>query len=317
MLAYFRAPLAAGELAKRTLADTIEDGVPGLAAQLAFYFLLAVFPALLFLISLLAYLPVQPAISVVLARLDAFLPTDVIVIVREHVAQILTGDSGGVMTLAVAGAIWSSSTAMTAIISALNHAYDIEESRPWWRTRLLAVALTLALSLFVALAFALVVGGTDLGRWMAGLLGAGEAFAATWTVTQWPVAFALVVFAVDLVYHVAPNRKTEWVWITPGSLLATALWLAASAGFKIYVQNFGNYVAVYGAIGSVIVLMLWFYLSGFALLVGAELNAEIDKAVSPPESGGASDSKKKIGPEGDKAGKASLGVFAGNRVRHS
>jgi membrane protein len=152
---------------------------------------------------------------------------------------------------------------------------------------------------------------------MAGLLGAGEAFAATWRVAQWPVAFALVVFAVDLVYYVAPNRKTAWVWITPGSLLATTLWLAASAGFKIYVQNFGNYVAVYGAIGSVIVLMLWFYLSGFALLLGAELNAEIDKPVSPPESGGASDSRKKIGPEGDKAGKASLGVFAGNRVRHS
>jgi membrane protein len=301
VFAYFRAPLGWGELARRTAADTLEDGVPGLAAQLAFYFFLAVFPTLLFLVSLLSYLPVEPAIGAVLTDLEAFLPSDVLALVREHIDQVLAGNSGGLMTFAIAGAIWSSSTAMTAIISALNRAYDIQESRAWWRTRLLAVGLTITLALFVVIAFGLVVGGADLGRWIAEQVGAGEIFALTWAVAQWPVALLLVVFAVDLVFYLAPNADTEWVWITPGSLLATALWLLASVGFKVYVQNFSNYAAVYGAIGSVIVLLLWFYMSGFSLLVGAELNAEIDRALDAEGSRQAATEKKKIGPAADKA----------------
>jgi membrane protein len=301
MFAYFRAPLTWRELAQQTIVDTFEDGVPGLAAQLAFYFLLAVFPALLFLVSLLSYLPVEPAVGAVLTRLATFLPSEVLSLVRDHVEQVLGGDSGGLMTFAIAGAIWSSSTAMTAIISALNQAYDIDESRPWWRTRLLAIVLTIALSLFAVIAFALVVGGADLGRWAADQLGAGDAFAAVWTVAQWPVALLLVVFAIDLVYYLGPNADAEWVWITPGSLLATVLWLAASIGFKVYVQNFSNYTAIYGAIGSVIVLMLWFYMSGFALLIGAELNAEIDKALDAQTARTEGSERKRIGPAADRA----------------
>jgi membrane protein len=298
---YFRAPLTWRALARRTIADTLEDGVPGLAAQLAFYFFLAVFPTLLFLVSLLSYLPVEPAIGAVLGRLETFLPREVLALVHDHIQQVLQGDSSGLMTFAIAGAIWSSSTAMTAIISALNRAYDIEESRRWWRTRLLAIALTIALALFVVIAFGLVVGGIDLGRWVAERVGAGDAFALVWAVAQWPLAFLLVVFAVDLVYYFAPNADTEWVWITPGSLLATGLWLLASIGFKVYVQNFSNYTAVYGAIGSVIVLMLWFYMSGFALLIGAELNAEIDKALDVQATRTDGSERKRIGPAADRA----------------
>ena len=275
--------------------------MPGLAAQLAFYFFLAVFPTLLFLVSLLSYLPVEPAIGAVLLELDTFLPSDVLALIREHIDQVLAGNSGGLMTFAIAGAIWSSSAAMTAIISALNRAYDIKESRAWWRMRLLAIALTITLSLFVVIAFGLVVGGGDLGRWTAEQLGAGDAFAVTWAIVQWPLALLLVVFAVDLVYYLAPNADTEWVWVTPGSLLATGLWLLASIGFKMYVLNFSNYAAVYGAIGSVIVLLLWFYMSGFALLVGAELNAEIDKALDAQRARQDATDRKKIGPAADRA----------------
>jgi membrane protein len=181
------------------------------------------------------------------------------------------------LTFGIAGAIWSSSSAMAAIITALNRAYDIEERRPWWQTRLIGVSLTIALALFTVTAFALVVAGSDLGQWLAGQVGLGATFESIWWIAQWPLALALVVFAVDIVYYVAPNTKTRWTWLTPGSLLATGLWLLVSFGFRLYVQNFADYAAVYGAIGGVIVLMLWFYLSGFALLVGAELNAEIEK----------------------------------------
>lgn len=296
MFAYFRAPIGWGELAKRTVKDSIEDGVPGLAAQLAFYFFLAVFPTLLFLVSMLAYLPVNSAIDPALSRMEALLPASILELIREQIDQVMSGERGGLMTFAIAGAIWSSSSAMTAIISALNRAYDITEFRPWWRMRIVAVALTLSLALFTVLAFTFVVGGADLARWVTGMVGGGEFFEAAWTIGQWIVALALVVVAIDLVYHFAPNAETRWTWITPGSLLATILWMLASLGFKLYVQNFSNYTALYGAIGSVIVMMLWFYLAGFALLMGAELNAEIDKAMpnrdTTPQSPG---HKKKIG----------------------
>lgn len=302
MFAYFRAPVGWRELARRTIVDTLEDGVPGLAAQLAFYFFLALFPALLFLISLLAYLPIEPAVGGMIDRLSTLLPAEALAIVRRQIDRVLQGNHGGLLTLAIAGAVWSSSTAMTAIISTLNRAYDIEEFRPWWKTRLVAVALTLALTVFVLTAFALVVGGSDLAAWIAGRLGASDLFAQAWAVGQWIVALALVVIAVDLVYHFAPNAESEWVWVTPGSLLATGLWLAASFGFRVYVQNFADYSAVYGTIGGVIILLLWFYMSGFALLIGAELNAEIDKAMPSRDTAPQSpDRPKKIGPAAEKA----------------
>lgn len=299
VFAYFRAPISWRELARRTIADTFEDDCPGLAAQLAFYFFLAVFPALLFLVSLLAYVPLGATLSEAVTRLEAILPAEIVSLIREQIEQVAAGSHGGLLTIGIAGAIWSSSSAVTAIIAALNRAYDLEEWRPWWKRRILAVLLTVAFAVFVVLAFAFVVGGAELAEWLAGQIGAGETFAAVWAVAQWPLAFALVVIAVDLVYYFAPNAETESVWLTPGSLLATTLWLIASAGFKVYVQNFGSYSAVHGAIGTVIVLMLWLYLSGFALLVGAELNAEIDKALLPaPQSPG---HRKAIGPAAQKS----------------
>lgn len=296
MFVYFRAPIGWGELVKRTVRDSIEDGVPGLAAQLAFYFFLAVFPTLLFLVSLLAYLPVESALDPALSRLEALLPASILDLIRQQIDQVLAGKRGGLMTFAIAGAVWSSSAAMTAIISALNRAYDLTEFRPWWRMRLVAVALTLSLAIFSVLAFTFVVGGADLARWVTGMVGGGDLFESIWTVGQWIIALALVVVAIDLVYHFAPNADAKWAWVTPGSLLATALWMIASLGFKFYVQNFSNYTALYGAIGSVIVMMLWFYLAGFALLIGAELNAEIDHAMPNRDTGPQTPGRrKKIG----------------------
>jgi membrane protein len=302
VFAYFRAPISWTELARRTIVDTFDDGVPGLAAQLAFYFFLAVFPALLFLVSLLAYLPIEPALTTTLERLRAVLPQEVLTIVQEQIEQVLAGAHGGLLTLAIGGAVWSSSSAMTAIIYALNRAYDIEEWRPWWHMRLLAIGLTIALSIFVLCAFVLVIGGSDLAAWASERIGAGATFERVWSIAQWPLAFALVVFGVDLVYYYAPNADTEWVWVTPGALLATVLWLTTSITFRFYVRNFSDYSAVYGAIGGVIVLLLWFYLSGFAILIGAELNAEIDRALpTRDDRPQGPDRKKKIGPATERA----------------
>jgi membrane protein len=187
--------------------------------------------------------------------------------------------------------------AMTAVITTLNRVYDIEDFRPWWKTRLIAIGLSVTLAVFAVIAFGLVVGGSDLAGASASWLGAGDLFQRAWTVAQWPVAFLCVVFAIDVVYYLAPNADTEWVWITPGSIVATALWLITSLGFKWYLQYVSNIAAVQGAIGSVIVLLLWLYLSGFAILIGAELNAEIDRAMPTRDDAPQTPARrKKIGP---------------------
>lgn len=302
VFAYFRAPLPWTTLFRRTIVDAFEDGCPGLAAQLAFYFLLALFPALLFIVSLLAYLPVDAAFDRVVERMRPFLPGDVITLVSAEIDKLLTGNRQSLLTLAVAGAIWSSSSAMTAVITTLNRAYDIEEFRPWWKTRLIAVGLSVALAVFVVTAFALIVGGRDLAAAVAAWVGAGDVFQQVWAVAQWPVALLFVVFAIDLVYYLAPNADTRWVWITPGSLLATALWLLTSLGFKWYLQYVSDIAIVQGAIGSVIVVLLWLYLSGFAILIGAELNAEIDRAMPVRDDAPQTpERRRKIGPAAEEA----------------
>ena len=303
MLAYFHTPLTWRELARRTIADTLEDDCPGLAAQLAFYFFLSVFPALLFIVALVGLLPIDARITAAIDRLETFLPPEILLFLRTQLESALAGGQGGLLTIGVIGAIWSSSSAVTAIITALNRAYDITEWRPWWKRRVIAIVITIALAVFVVSAFAFVVGGADLAAWVAGRLGFDEALASAWVIVQWTLAIVLVVIAVDLVYYFAPNADTPFVWITPGALLATALWLLTSLGFKVYVENFSSYSAVQGTIGAVIVLLLWFYLSGFALLVGAELNAEIDKALPTADTAAQGpDHKKKIGPAAEESG---------------
>jgi membrane protein len=312
VFAYFRSPLTWRELARRTVADTLEDDCPGLAAQLAFYFFLSVFPALLFVVSLLGYVPVETRLAEAVGQLESFLPQEILQFLREQIDEALAGRQGGLLTIGIVGAIWSSSSAVTAIITALNRAYDIDEWRPWWKRRLLAVALTIALSVFVVVAFVFVVGGGDLAALVAERLGFTEWMARVWTIAQWMLAIALVVAAVDLVYYLAPNADTPFVWVTPGALLATILWLLTSVGFKVYVQNLSNYTAVHGTIGAIVVLMLWFYLSGFALLVGAELNAEIDKALHPGQRQRPGE-RKQIGPAADVA--ASVPRLDSNRMQ--
>jgi membrane protein len=278
MLAYFDVSISWGELFKRTFRETQTDNGLGLAAQLAYYFFLALFPALLFLIALAGLLPQQDLIARVVSMLDGVAPPEVITIIRDQLAQISSSGTGGILTFGVAAALWSSSAAMVAIIDSLNRAYDVGEGRPWWKQRLTAILLTIGAAAFILVSITLVVAGPELAQFIGSQVGLGDAFVWTWTILQWPLVFILVATAIGLIYYFAPDVDQDFVWITPGSLLATALWLIGSLGFRIYVVNFGSYNETYGAIGGVIVLMLWLYLSGLAIIVGAEMNAEIEHA---------------------------------------
>jgi membrane protein len=174
--------------------------------------------------------------------------------------------------------LWSSSAAMTAIIDTLNNAYDIQEGRPWWKVRLTAIALTIGVALFILISFALILVGPRVAEIIADRTFLGPVFEWTWKILQWPLVVALASAGIAIIYYYAPDAEQDWIWLTPGSVFATTVWLATSFGFKYYVTNMGAYVETYGAIGGVMVLMLWFYLSGLAILLGAEMNAEIEHA---------------------------------------
>jgi membrane protein len=278
MFAAFEIPISWSELLKRTAKESSADDVLGLAAQLAYYFFLALFPAVLFILALASFFPLTNFIDEVVRALRPIAPADVLGFLDEQLRRISNADSGGILTVGILGALWSSSAAVVAIIGSLNRAYDIEESRPWWKVRLTAIGLTVGLALLVLASFTLIIAGPTMATQVASSFGLGPAFEWTWKILQWPLAFLLVSTAVGLVYYFAPDAEQDWAWITPGAVIGTLLWLMVSLIFKFYVANFADYNATYGAVGGVIVLLLWFYISGLAILVGAELNAEIEHA---------------------------------------
>jgi membrane protein len=280
-----RAPTPWAEVARRTIKEIGDDHCLGLAAQLAFYFLLALFPALLFGVALLGYVPVEAAFNDLLASLGAVAPHEIVDILRGQLAQITHGNQVGLLSLGIGGAVWSSSAAMVAIIDALNQAFDVSEVRPWWKRRLIAIALTVALAFFVMAALTFVLIGPAWASAITSWIGVAPAAAVAWTVLRWPVMIACAVVAVDLVYYFAPNRRCGWAWITPGSLLATGLWIVSSFGFKLYVTTVGGYAATYGALAGIIVTMLWFYVSSIAILIGAEVNGVIEQVAPAGTSG--------------------------------
>lgn len=278
LLATLHVPLSWRDVAVRTGKKIAADNILGWSAELSYYFFLALFPALLFFVALASFFPVDNLMDQVLGALSRFAPGDVLTIVRDQLLQISKNNNSGLLTFGLLSTLWSASSGMSAAMSVLNRAYHVDEGRSWWRVRLTAVLLTIALALFVLVSFALVLVGPTLAEKVADWIHLGSVFAWTWKIAQWPVVVALMITGVAVVYYVAPDVQQEWVWITPGSVFATIMWLLASLGFKWYVSAFANYQKTYGAIGAVIVALLWFYVSGLAMLAGAEMNTVLEHA---------------------------------------
>ncbi|HEY2432695.1 MAG TPA: YihY/virulence factor BrkB family protein [Vicinamibacterales bacterium] len=263
---------------KRTGKEAVADDIFDLAAQQAYYFFFALFPALLFVIAIASFFPLLTLVDEVVTMLSRFAPQAVIDIITAAMTSLSKQNSGGILTLGFLVTIWSSSGAMVSIITTLNTCYDVTESRPWWKTRLTAIGLTIALAMFILVSMFLVIAGPALAEHLANRMRLGPAFTWTWWIVQWPVVFLLVATAIASVYYFAPDVEQDWVWITPGSVAATVLWIAVSTALKLYYKMVPDANAAYGAIGGIMVLMLWFYGSGLALLLGAEMNAEIEHA---------------------------------------
>ena len=272
------ASLSWPELGRRTWREVVADDVLGLAAQLSYYFFLALFPAILFLLALASFFPLSNITDDVGRSLGPFVSSQVLALIQEQMRRLANNQNGGLLTFGVAGALWSSSAALVSIVGALNRAYDIDEGRPWWKVRLVAIGLTLSVAVIVLVSLSLVLVGPTLAEKLGHTTGGGAVFEWAWLVLQWPLVFALIATGIGLLYYFGPDAEQDWAWITPGAVAATILWLLVSLIFKLYVANFTDYEGSYGTVGAVVVVLLWFYVSGIAILTGAELNAEIEHA---------------------------------------
>jgi membrane protein len=267
-----------GSWAKRVYSKILADNCFGQAAQLAYYFLFALFPFLLFLTTLLAYIPVPELLDQIMHLLARALPGEALSLVQDHIHTLVNQQRSGLLSFGIIVAVWTASSAILAITEGLNRAYSVEESRPWWKVRGMAMLLVVGLSLFMIVATVLLIFGPQLGSWLANGVGLGDIFTLTWNIARWPVSIVLLMFGLALLYYFAPNAKQSWRWISPGSVVAVIGWIITSLGFSFYVTNFASYNATYGSIGTVIVLLTWLYFTGVFILIGGEVNAAFDYA---------------------------------------
>jgi membrane protein len=267
-------------LARRLYDEVWDDELLDRAAALSYYFLFSLFPALLFLTALLGLVPVPKLMEQGMGYLDRVLPEDAASLITRTLAEVVRGAGRGLVSLGAVAALWAASSGMASLMTALNVVYDVEDPRPWWQRRLLALALTVGFFVFTVTGLLLLVFGPRIGEQVATWFGQGPLFMDLWNIVSWPVVMALVLTAIALVYYFAPAAKQQWQWVTPGSVFALVVWLAASLGLRFYVRHFGNYNATYGSIGGVILLVLWLYVSSLVLLLGAEINSEIEEAAA-------------------------------------
>jgi membrane protein len=244
------------------------DDILDRSAALSYYLVFALFPALLFLTALVGLLPWR-LMDLLIAQLDRALPTDV---VHRTFVEITSGARGGLLSIGIAGSFWAASSGMVALMNALNAVHGIVEGRPWWRQRLVALALTLGFALFTLGALVLLI----CGEWLrdAVIRGYGlEGATAAWSVFQWVATISFAALAVRLVYQLAPAKRPRWRLLSPGAVFAVVSWLGMSLALRVYVARLGNYSLTYGSIAGVILTLLWLYLTGLALLVGAAIDA--------------------------------------------
>ncbi len=285
--------LGSKSLAKRVWTDIQQDDVFGRAAQLSYYFLLSLFPLLIFLTSVIG-LVIGKESGVrqnLFGYLSQVMPPAAFKLIEATMQEVAVASSGSKISIGILAALWAASNGMGAITEALNVAYDVKESRPWWKQRMTAIALTVALSVLIIGALIIVLTGGQLAGSFAAYFGLASAFTLSWKILQWPVVLATMLFAFAMIYYFAPDvRDQKWIWITPGAVLGVVLWLLVSFGFRIYLNYFDSYSKTYGSLGAVIVLMLWLFFTGAAVLIGGELNAVIEDAAA--ESGAANAHEK-------------------------
>ena len=275
--------LSWGALAKRVWSEIQKDNVFGRAAELSYYFLLALFPFLIFLTSVIGLVLGSGTGTrhQLFDYLGRIMPPSAFQLLDNTMREVTASSSGGKLSFGVVAALWAASNGLSAITATLNTAYDLEESRPWWKQRLTAIGLTIGISILIILALVLIVAGGRIAEGLASAYGLGPVFPIAWKIIQWPVVLGCMILAFALIYYFAPDfREQSWTWLTPGAAIGVVLWLLVSIAFRVYLSFFDSYSATYGSLGAVIILMLWLYFTGAAVLIGGEVNSEIEHAAA-------------------------------------
>jgi len=269
---------------KRAFKEFLADDCMGLSQQVAYTSLLAFFPAVVFLLGLLGIVDGYDQLRSFLAPVA---PGDVLTTIDRLQADSTGATASLAFVIGAVTAVWIASGAMNTVIKAVNRAYDVIETRPFWRTRLTAIVLVALTGLVTAALFLLIVFGGPLGAAIADKAGLGGAFELVWGIVRWPLAFVAILLFFALVYYLGPNRSVRrWEWLSPGAIAGGLMWLVLSGLFALYTSFSDSYSKTYGALASGIVLLLWLNYSAFALLFGAELNAELDRQAEIRAAGG-------------------------------
>ena len=260
-----------------TYDDVNRNHTMQMAAALSYYSVLSLFPALILLSAVVAYLPVPDLFNQTLAMMARFLPPDTMGLVRRVLADVISPNRGTFLSFGILGTLWAASGGFSAAIEALNVAYDVEDDRPFWKTRPLALALAFITGILLLVALATMIVGPRFGEWLAARVHLSRLFILLWPYLHWTIAVGFTVLAVEVLYFLAPNVKQRFLATLPGAVLAVGCWIGLSYLLGIYFRHFANFNKTYGSLGAAIALMVWLYWTGFAMLVGAELNAELAK----------------------------------------
>jgi membrane protein len=264
----------------KTYSDVNKHHTLQIAAALSYHFVLSLFPALIFLSAIVAYLPLPDLFGQAVNLMGRFVPPDSMGVIKRVLADVITPNRGAFLSFGFLGTLWAASGGFAAAMEALNIAYDVEETRPFWKTRPLAIGLTLLIGAPLLLALAIMIVGPQFGQWLAGKSHVSWLFAVVWPYLYWTLTVAFTVLAVEALYFLAPNVRQRFLATLPGALLAVGCWIGLSYLLGIYFRRFANLNKTYGTLGAAIAVMVWLHWTGFAMLVGAELNAETAKVTA-------------------------------------
>lgn len=265
-------------LLKKVFDDIMTNHTLAMAAGLSYYFVMSLFPLLILAAAILSLLPIPDLFDTILNAMQTVVPADSMGLVRRILQSVISVNPKAVLTVGILGTIWTASSGFASLIEALNVAYDVPETRPFYRTRALAIGLMFVVGVLLVIGAVMMFLGPSFGEWLATKLHLSNMFAIAWPYLRWSIAIVFAVLAVELLFYWAPNVKQRFWSTLPGSIVGVGFWILGSFALGLYFQSFANFNRTYGALGAAVALMVWLYWSWFFILAGAEINAELLKA---------------------------------------
>lgn len=256
---------------KEMMGRITEADVAGLSAQLAYFFLLSLFPFLLFLVTLIGFLPIE--VESIMGILETYLPNEVYTLIQSNLQVIVSNRSGSLLSISILGVLWSASNGFNAVRKSFNQALRVEKQRPFIFARIISIGLMLLMVLVIAVALLLQVFGQVIGDYVFDFFHLSGSFFDSWNTVRWTLSSVTFFIVFMFLYKLGPDEQIHWKHTIWGTLFATIGWQIVSLGFSFYVNTLGNYSAAYGSLGAVIILMIWFYLSGIIITLGGVINA--------------------------------------------